>query len=116
MSFKEHAKRELELAGLFSADSDYGGMIGNAVMKLVDAHASEGHSGMSSAMVVDIFQRLAAYKNLTPITDSQSDWFKCEENLWQCVRAPMCFSTDCGKTYYNIDEEGRPIHVSSGGK
>jgi len=32
----EHAKRELTLAGLFNKDSDYGGMMGDSVMELME--------------------------------------------------------------------------------
>ena len=32
----EHARRELEIAGLFDKDSDYNGNIGTAVMELME--------------------------------------------------------------------------------
>lgn len=65
MSVKENAKRNLELAGLFNKDSDYAGMIGEAVMKLVDTHFSEGHSGMSHQYVLHIFNKVV---NDIPLT------------------------------------------------
>ncbi|NIO30179.1 MAG: hypothetical protein GTN75_00095 [Gemmatimonadetes bacterium] len=50
MTLEQHARRELELAGLFDEDSDYGGMLGHSTMRLIEAFAAEGHSGMSAAM------------------------------------------------------------------
>ena len=39
MSTIEHAKQELKAAGLYDSDSDYGGMLAEAVMKLnTDSH------------------------------------------------------------------------------
>ena len=38
----EFAKKELELAGLFDKDSDYNGMIGGAVLKMVKDFADGG--------------------------------------------------------------------------
>jgi len=65
MSVKEDAKRNLELAGLFDKDSDYGGMIGDAVMKLVNTHLSEGHSGFSHEMALHLFNKVVTGKALT---------------------------------------------------
>lgn len=65
MSVREDAKRNLELAGLFDADADYNGMIGTAVMKLVDTHLNEGHSGMSHEMCLYIFNKVIRGQPLT---------------------------------------------------
>ena len=43
MSTTSHAKFELELAGFFDEDSDYGGAIGEAVMELMEVFAKQGH-------------------------------------------------------------------------
>lgn len=58
----EWAKRNLELAGLMGPDSDYGGMIGEAVCKLLDVHAAEGHSGASHYRTLAIFNLVATGK------------------------------------------------------
>ena len=61
----EWAIRNLELAGLFDKDSDYGGMIGDAVKKLLELHSSEGHSGASHSLCVELFYRTAKGQALT---------------------------------------------------
>ena len=65
MSVREDAKRNLELAGLFDKDSDYGGMLGEAVMKLVNTHLDEGHSGMSHECTLMLFNKVIKGQALT---------------------------------------------------
>jgi hypothetical protein len=62
---REDAKKNLEMAGLFDSDSDYSGMIGHAVMKLVNTHLDEGHSGGSHEMVLFIFNKVIRGHALT---------------------------------------------------
>jgi len=120
----QHCLRELNLAGLFGEDSVYGGMLGESIMKMVEAFCKEGHSGGSASIVLQIMPRLLAWENLTPITDDPEDWMNVEEHYgkdgaghgmqgtWQCRRNPSLFSTDGGKTYYDLDESPRVIHNS----
>jgi hypothetical protein len=65
MSVREDAKKNLEMAGLFKEDSDYGGMLGHAVMRLVDTHCSEGHSGFSHEMAIHLFNKVIKGQALT---------------------------------------------------
>lgn len=114
----EFARDELKKAGLFDKDSDYDGMIGEAVMELINKFAEQGHSGFSAGLTTSIFNKLAEYKPLSPLTDDPNEWMKisdsdygCAEeyknvSLWQSKRCPSCFSNDGGKTYYDIDDEG----------
>jgi hypothetical protein len=84
MSVKEEAKRNLELAGLFDKDSDYGGMLGHAVMKLVEAHCSEGHSGFSHELTLQIFNKVIKGHALTAkYWDERKEFMEkfAEENM-----------------------------------
>jgi hypothetical protein len=106
----DFARKELDLAGMFDKDSDYEGMLGEAVMDLIELFASQGHSGFSAAMTVDLFDRLASYKPLTELTDNPDEWndvseFQGGKPGWQSTRSPSCFSNDGGKTYWDIDED-----------
>lgn len=65
MSMREDAKLNLEMAGLFDKNSDYGGMLGEAVLRLVNTHFNERHSGNSHEMVLDIFSKVARGHALT---------------------------------------------------
>ncbi len=118
-AFTEHAERELRRAGLFDKDSDYGGMLGHAVMKLVKVFDEEGHSGMSARMAVEIFNRVARYQVLTPITNAPGEWTEITNwapgrpPCWQSNRQPDLFSNDGGKTYYSIDDQKREVKTSA---
>lgn len=107
-NLETHAERELRRAGLFDEDSDYGGMLGSAVMRLVKQHAAEGHSGMSAEMVMEIFGIVGRFKTLTKLTSDPEEWMEVGDQdgktLFQSRRQASCFSVDGGKTYYDIDE------------
>ena len=74
MGLIERAKLELQMAGLFDDDSDYNGAIGEAVMELIEVFDKQGHSGMSAPYVVSIFEKLANFKPLLPITGKDEEW------------------------------------------
>lgn len=108
MSLVEHAKYELELAGLFDKDSDYDGMLGEAVLELVEVFAKQGHSGFSASQTLQIFNEVANYKPLTAIGVSPDEWVDQSEAsgvpMWQNKRRGTTFSRDAGKTWYDIDD------------
>jgi hypothetical protein len=110
-SFEVWAEAELRRAGLFDQDSDYDGMLGDSVMKLIEAFSGEGHSGYSAHLAASIFRDLSDWKPLTPLTDSPDEWNHIEEAMagrpdcWQSARRPDAFSNDRGKTYYLLDEK-----------
>ncbi len=110
MSLVEHARHELKAAGLFDEDSDYGGMLGQAVLELVEKFAAQGHSGFSAQMTLTVFDRVARFKTLTPITSNPIEWTEVSnyfngKGVWQNRRNPAVFSNDGGKTWYDIDEK-----------
>lgn len=116
MSLVEHAKSELERAGLFDKDSDYNGMLGPAIMKMVETFAAEGHSGASAAWTLQLFNRVASYKALTRLTSDSEEWCNVSEYggpndapIWQNKRDSSYFSHDGGKTGYSIDDKKREI-------
>lgn len=98
----KHAEHELELAGLFDGDSDYGGMLGTSVMKLIAVFASEGHSGMSAQMAISLFEKLARFEPLTPLTGEDHEWDKVDygcEPTYQNKRFSRVFKNSYGRTY-----------------
>jgi hypothetical protein len=111
MGLTGHAKKEMELAGLFDKDSDYDGMLGKAVMELVKVFAKQGHSGFSAHQTLKIFNIVANFKPLTPIGSTENEWIEVAEccaneptGLWQNARRGTTFSRDGGKTWYDIDD------------
>ena len=112
MSLVNHAKRELRLAGLFDADSDYDGLLAESVVKLMEVFADQGHSGGSAHLTRDLFNKLSAFKNLTPLTNDPKEWMLVADGqsdgkvpgVWQNSRNSEAFSEDGGKTYYLLSE------------
>ena len=108
----EHTKDELERAGLFDEDSDYGGMLADSVMAIMKVFAKQGHSGFSAQMCRELFHRLSNFETLTPITSDPEEWHDISEiaggekgKMWQNTRNPAIFSEDGGKTWYNVETQ-----------
>lgn len=104
----DHARRELEIAGYFSDDSVYGGMLGRAVLKMVEEFAAEGHSGMSARIALDVFAKVASFEPLTPLTGADEEWVDVtsqdgtqDGTLYQNVRCSHVFKDDKGA--YDVD-------------
>lgn len=100
----KHAENEMRKAGLYGPGTEYGGMIPEAVMALVKAHAAQGHSGGSHAVVLEIFNKVVNFKTLTEITSDPSEWNEVGSGVWQSNRQSSMFSRDGGKTWYDIDD------------
>lgn len=103
MNLNEHARFELDRAGLFDSDSDYDGQIGKAVMELIETFSSQGHSGASASIVINIFNELAQYKPLAGITGDKEEWIEVSNNIFQNKRLGSVFkqmNIHNGKPYY----------------
>lgn len=109
MNLKDHAEQEVVLAGLLDDDADYGGMIGRSVIELAALLGAQGHSGFSAMVTLDVFNKVARYENLTPLTSDPAEWIdqsdKSGTPIWQNTRNPAAFSTDGGTTWYTLEEE-----------
>ncbi len=106
MSLIDHAKLELQMAGLFDEDSDYNGSIGEAVMELIEVFSKQGHSGMSAPYVANLFKRLANFEPLLGITGKDEEWGDVmsigdSESWYQNKRCSAIFKDGKdGKPYY----------------
>jgi len=105
MELIDHAKTELQIAGLFDENSDYNGDIGNAVMELIEVFSKQGHSGTSASYVANIFNKLANYEPLISITGKDEEWSECHdgegEPWYQNKRCFGLFKDGVdGKPYY----------------
>lgn len=111
-NLEKHAEQEMKLANLYDKNADYDGMIPRAVMKLIKAHASEGHSGGSHWLTLEIFNKLVNFQTLTPITNNPNEWtcvgeYNCKNDkpLYQNKRDPSYFSNDGGITWWNVNDK-----------
>lgn len=96
-----HAERELKLAGMHEKDSDYDGMLYDAVMELVKVFSKQGYSGASAMRTLQLFEKIASYKNLTPLTGKDDEWNEIGENVFQNNRESSVFKDGKnGEAYY----------------
>lgn len=93
-----HAEKELELAGLFKKDSDYGGMLGQNVMELVKVFSKQEHSGFSANMAIALFERVARFEPLAPLTGEDDEWVEVEPGVFQNKRCSHVFKKN-GQAY-----------------
>lgn len=100
-----YAKKELELAGLLNSDSELDRCVARDVLELIKVFSKQGHSGFSAITTLNIFNKVARFENLTPLTSNPEEWIEVGPDLWQSKRNPSCFSHDGGKTFYNINEK-----------
>lgn len=120
-NLERHAREELTRAGFFDDDADYGpGAIADCVIALCKVMGRQGHSGGSQHYVLEIFQKVATFHRLSPLTTDPTEWMDASEYsgpkgtpVYQSRRQPSCFSNSHKfLTYYDIDEPGRPQHVT----
>ena len=101
MSLVEHARRELELAGLFDKDADYNGMLGEAVMELIEVFSKQGHSGCSANMVSNLFNKLSHFKPISPLTGQDEEWCEVMDGIYQNKRNSTVFKDGKdGRAYF----------------
>ncbi len=100
MSLTDYAKMELEFAGMFDKDSDYDGMLGDAVMELVKVFSKQGHSGCSAAMTLALFRKVADYKPLTPLTFKDEEWSDTGNGFQNKRNSAVFKESQDSKPYY----------------
>ena len=111
MSLVDFARAELDRAKLFSKESDYEGMIGSAVMNMIEQFAAEGHSGFSANMAISIFEKLARFEPLSALTGEPDEWTEVYKGTFQNKRCARVFKEADGLAY---DSNGRVFREPDG--
>ena len=115
-NLRDHAIRELKLlTSTVDEINDpedtldaYEHAVHESVMDLLEVFIAQRHSGLSSAWTLDLFTKLARFESLTPVTDNPAEWHEhtnpdiADDGVWQNKRNSRMFSTDGGKTYYDV--------------
>lgn len=115
----EWAKRELDYAGYKEgAEDDINTWMRKDVLQLLEVFAEQGHSGMSAPYAVKLFETLANWKPLSPLTGDQGEWTEVGPDVWQNKRASNVFKGEDGRAYWMdgivfwewfTPEEGEPF-------
>lgn len=96
----KHAQRELEIAGMFDEDSDYSGMAGKDILELIEVFASQGHSGASASIVRQLFNKLADFQPLCPLTFKDEEWGTGADQFQNNRNTAVFKKTKDSKPYY----------------
>ena len=105
-----HALTEFRAAGWVDEDGKYMDemqeMICKHVLKLLDVFSDEGHSGSTAPYAINMFQRLAMFKPIAPLTGEDWEWHDVSEysgrTLYQNKRCSSVFKHG-DDTAYDID-------------
>lgn len=103
MSHVEHAEREFQALGYDLEDKEDGPnkWIMENIFELLEVFSRQGHSGSSAPYCVSIFEKLARFKPLCPLTGEDSEWTDVGP-FYQNKRCPNVFKGKDGRAY-NID-------------
>ncbi|TGR83311.1 hypothetical protein EN866_34240, partial [Mesorhizobium sp. M2D.F.Ca.ET.223.01.1.1] len=119
MSLMNFAKEELTRAGFFDKDAMYGGMLGDAVMKMIEVFMGEGHSGMSAPIAISAFEKVARFQPLTPLTGEDDEWMEIDGPSEGNPERAVCYQNKrCPHVFKDADGpydiEGRIFREPSG--
>jgi hypothetical protein len=98
----QHTKSELRAAGLFDADADFNGDIAVQVTALMETFVAYGHSGASAERTLEVFNRVANHRQITPLTGADDEWDDPmgDGEMLQNKRNPLVFKdTKSGDTF-----------------
>ena len=78
MSYLSHAEKEFELAGWKDEGTDKSqGWVMDNIRELLAVLSKQGHSGSSAPYVLDLFNHLARFEIITPLTGKDEEWCNC---------------------------------------
>lgn len=116
----EYAKSELELLykSTIGDGVDEDGMqeeMHRCVLELIKTFSKQGHSGLSGAYCLSLFERLVQFKPILPLTGEENEWGEPygDDDTQQNTRCGQIFRKHCdNSTAYDI--EGRIFRQSDG--
>jgi len=110
-NLEQHAINEFRAAGWIDAAGKYTDEMQEAICKhvlaLIKLFADEGHSGSTAPYTVNVFEKLAKFEPLVPLTGEEWEWVDVADygnrghQLWQNKRCGRVFKDLNGA--YDID-------------
>ncbi len=96
------AENELRLAGYDKDDEEDGPnrWLAEGTLELLKVFSDQGHSGMSSPYAVALFEKLASWKPIAPLTGADDEWNNVGEGTWQNRRNSAVFKKEDGQAYW----------------
>jgi len=96
------AEAELKLAGYDINDPEDGPnrWLAEGTLELLKVFSEQGHSGMSAPYAVALFEKLALWKPIAPLTGEDDEWNDVGESTWQNRRNSVVFKGEDGQAYW----------------
>jgi hypothetical protein len=106
----KHAEIEFKAAGWTNENGKFDDEMQEAicthVLKLIEIFSEEGHSGSTAPYAIKLFERLAMFKPIAPLTGEDWEWHDVSEysgtTTYQNRRCSSVFKDGDGEAY-NID-------------
>lgn len=117
------AENELRLAGCDVNDTEdsVNRWLAEGTLELLKVFIDQGHSGSSAPYAVSLFEKLAMWKPLAPLTGDDDEWNEVGDGVYQNRRNSAVFKHKDGQAYwmdgkvfwnwssYSDIDDGRPF-------
>lgn len=102
MSMLEWAEQELRYAGydVNDPEDEPNRWLAEGTLELLKVFADQGHSGMSASYAVALFEKLAMWKPIAPLTGEDDEWMEVGPDVWQNKRNSAVFKEADGQAYW----------------
>lgn len=91
----DHAKVEFRAAGWTDAEGNFKDemqkMLCEGVIKLLEVFSAEGHSGSSAPYALGLFDKLAKFEPIVPLTGEDWEWNEVSDGVFQNKRCGHVF-------------------------
>lgn len=96
------AEQELRYAGYDINDPEDGPnrWLAEGTLELLKVFADQGHSGSSAPYAVALFEKLAMWKPIAPLTGEDDEWNEVGPDVWQNRRNSAVFKGEDGQAYW----------------
>jgi len=99
MGVVQHAIEEFKILGWDDEDDEMQMHACANVLELLEVFANQGHSGFSAQYITNLFNKLARFKTIAPLTGEDSEWTEVRDGVYQNKRQSAVFKEN-GKAYW----------------
>lgn len=98
----EWAVQELKFAGYDANDPEDGPnrWLARGTLELLKVFVEQGHSGSSAPYAIALFEKLAMWKPISPLTGTDDEWVEVGEGLQQNKRCSAVFRGKDGQAFW----------------
>jgi hypothetical protein len=103
MTLITHAEHELKAIGMLGSGDEMNEAMSADILELLRTFSEQGHSGFSASYAINLFEKLARFEPLGPLTGEDAEWHDVSEAsgepMWQNKRCSHVFKAGDGRAY-----------------